>query len=81
LTGTAPTPAPAPPPAEYRCRRCNHLLGGQRPGCLHLGGAHVLGKVLLACAACGRRWVWSGPAAAPADGASPRTVVQRESVP
>jgi hypothetical protein len=65
LTGTAPTPAPAPAPAEYRCRRCNHLLGGQRPDHLHLGGAYVLGKVMLACAACGRRWVWSGPAAAP----------------
>jgi hypothetical protein len=72
LTGTAPTPAPSPPSAaEYRCRRCNHLLGGQHPGRLHLGGAHVLGKVMLACAACGRRWVWSGPAPADAP-ATPR---------
>jgi DNA-directed RNA polymerase subunit RPC12/RpoP len=60
LTGTASTPAPAPAPAEYRCRRCGRVLGQECAEGLRLGGALLTRRADIACAGCGRRWVWYG---------------------
>lgn len=57
MTGTAPTPdrdaAGRAGVAEYRCRRCGHVLGTVEGGWLRLGGILVRSKVRLECPGCG----------------------------
>jgi hypothetical protein len=37
---------PAPPPAEYRCRRCGHVLGQECAGGLRLGVALLVRRAV-----------------------------------